>query len=72
MSPEREGLEQERNELLHEKLSEYFAELCDLWDINFIEITKEGEEMMMEIAAQIGNVTHNYTVQGPSSESDIN
>jgi len=72
MSPEREELEQDRNELLHEKLSEYFAELCDLWDIDFIEMTPEGEKMMLEIAAQIGDVTHNCTIQGPPSESNIN
>ena len=61
-----------RNELLHEKLEEYFAELCDLWDIEFIEVTEQGEDLMRQIAEKMSQVSHDHLVLGPTTNSNLN
>ena len=61
-----------RNELLHEKLEEYFAELRDLWDIEFIEVTEQGEELMRQIADKMAKVSHEHLVLGPATNSNLN
>ena len=61
-----------RNELLHGKLEEYFAELCDLWDIEFIEVTEQGEDLMRQIAEKMSLVTHEHLVLGPPTNSNLN
>ena len=64
--------ERERNEILHEKLCDYFAELCDLWDIEFIEVTAEGEEILRSVAAQVRDVSYKHLVLGPTSNVNLN
>ena len=65
-------IERERNEMLHEKLCDYFAELCDLWDIEFIEVTEEGEEIMKSVAEQVREVTYKHLVLGPNNNTNYN
>ena len=64
--------ERERNEILHEKLCDYFAELCDLWDIEFIEVTAEGEEILKSVASQVRDVSYKHLVLGPTSNINLN
>ena len=64
--------ERERNEILHEKLCDYFAELCDLWDIEFIEVTEDGEKIMKSVAEQIREVTYKHLVLGPNINTNYN
>lgn len=64
--------ERERNEILHEKLCDYFAELCDLWDIEFIEVTEDGEKIMKSVAEQIREVSYKHLVLGPNINTNYN
>ena len=64
--------ERERNEILHEKLCDYFAELCDLWDIEFIEVTEDGEKIMKSVAEKIREVTYKHLVLGPNINTNYN
>ena len=64
--------ERERNESLHEKLCDYFAELCDLWDIEFIEVTEDGEKIMKSVAEQIREVSYKHLVLGPNINTNYN
>ena len=65
-------IERERNEMLHEKLCDYFAELCDLWDIEFIEVTEEGETIMRSVAEQVKEVSYKHFVLGPNINTNYN
>ena len=65
-------IERERNEMLHEKLCDYFAELCDLWDIEFIEVTEEGETIMRSVAEQVKEVSYKHLVLGPNINTNYN
>ena len=52
--------------------SELLAELCDLWDIEFIEVTAEGEEILKSVAAQVRDVSYKHLVLGPTSNVNLN
>jgi hypothetical protein len=63
---------QEQNEALGKHLFAYFQEICDIQNVESVELTKEGQEMVNNAAKLLVYVTHNHMVTGPSSGALIN
>ena len=61
-----------QNEALGKHLFAYFQEICDIQDVESVELTKEGQEIVNNAAKLLVFVTHNHMVTGPESGALIN
>ena len=64
--------EKARNEILFRKLNEYFAELCDLWDLEYMEFTEEGDRLLVQVGLVVGMVSNRHMVHGPKKDTFVN
>ena len=54
-----------QNEALGRHLFEYFQEVCDIQNVESVELTKQGQELVNNAAKLLVYATHNHMVTGP-------